>query len=139
MSGMSDLARIADALEDLARALRSLANEEPDVASTQSAQPVETRQVLDLEETAALLHVSASTVRRRIDDGSLGATRVARGRWIIRRSDIDAYLDDVAARPSARQTPRARPAIPGRGTRPAGRTASPRGRLVITPDMGRDR
>ncbi|MDR2372718.1 MAG: helix-turn-helix domain-containing protein [Bifidobacteriaceae bacterium] len=45
-------------------------------------------------EAAALAHVSRMTIRRRIDDGTIKATR--RGsRWLIAASDLDRYRQQM--------------------------------------------
>ncbi len=53
---------------------------------------------LSLSETAALLRVGESTVRRYVKTGLLPATRLARsGRYRIARQDVDRLLHPVEA------------------------------------------
>jgi excisionase family DNA binding protein len=47
--------------------------------------------VYTIEEAAALLKVSISTIRRMIDQKQLDAKKV-RGQWRIKKSSVDAYL-----------------------------------------------
>jgi excisionase family DNA binding protein len=53
--------------------------------------------VADLEfltpaQVAAEVHVTVVTVRRWINTGALRATRAGPRKWLVRRSDLDAFL-----------------------------------------------
>lgn len=56
------------------------------------------RRLMTIEEVILYLRVNARTVYRLIHAGSLPAVRVGR-QWRIRRGDLDAWLDQGAARP----------------------------------------
>lgn len=88
--------------------------------------------VLTLEQAADGLGVSAKTVRRWIAAGELRASHLARGRWAIRREDLDAFLDARATGGTTQPAPRPvhaapapLPARPSRRQQP-GRLVAPR-------------
>lgn len=58
---------------------------------TPSATPVESKLFLTSAEAARLLNLTPITVTRKIKCGELKAAFVGRG-WLIRRSDLDAYV-----------------------------------------------
>lgn len=64
-----------------------------------------------LNEAAGLLHVSASTVRRLIEDGKLPAQQLCKGApWVIRSSDLDrAEVKDAALARRLRRPPSGNP------------------------------
>ncbi len=58
------------------------------------------RELLHIREAADQLGVSPSTVRRHITDGELAALRLgANGNLRIRRTDLQAFLQEVEPRP----------------------------------------
>lgn len=60
--------------------------------------------VLTVAQVAELVHCSAKTVKRAIDDGSLRASQLAaRGVWRILDADVDAWLELKANRPRSVQ------------------------------------
>lgn len=89
---------------------------------------------MNLEQAAEQLGCSVKTVRRRIQTGELRAARVARGIWVIRDEDLDAYLDAAVVAPRPAQAVRIDPSpvVP----RTAGRRQRPvrgDGRLTVPP------
>jgi len=64
-----------------------------------------------LNEAAGLLQVSASTVRRLIEDGTLSAQQLCKGApWVIRSSDLDrAEVKDAALARRLRRPPSGNP------------------------------
>lgn len=67
---------------------------------------------MTLQEAAERLHCSTKTVRRRIAEGQLRASHIARGRWDIREDDLQAFLDATATRPREIRPVGAAPARP---------------------------
>ena len=53
--------------------------------------PMTEERVYTIEEAAALLKVSVSTIRRMIDEKQLDATKV-RGQWRIKKASVDKHL-----------------------------------------------
>jgi excisionase family DNA binding protein len=92
---------------------------------------------MTLQEAAARLRCSVSTVRRRIAAGELRASHYGRGMWEIRDEDLDAYLEACVVRPRAQA--QERPVVPVQPIGPLRprRRASGDGRLVIPRSTGR--
>jgi hypothetical protein len=91
--------------------------------------------ILSLGQVAATIGCSTRTLRRRIADGELRASRIAdRGVWVVQKADLFAFLD-------RRASPMTYPALdkekqpehPRRFTR----APSDHGKLIVTPEMGR--
>jgi len=63
----------------------------PRAAYTKSTTPIEDKLFLTSAEAARLLNLTPITVTRKIKCGELKAAFVGRS-WLIRRSDLDAYI-----------------------------------------------
>lgn len=48
-------------------------------------------------QVAAEVHVTVVTVRRWINTGALRATKAGPRKWMVRRSDLDAFLSSASA------------------------------------------
>jgi excisionase family DNA binding protein len=80
-------------------------------------------EVMPLTDAATRLGVSTKTLRRAIDAGDLVASEVARGRWVVRRDELLAWVD---ARATSRVA-RIQPTAPAPAARPLRRGAQPGG------------
>jgi len=81
-----------DPLDNLAQSLRAAIASE--VERALQAKP-EFAKVLSVMEVAEVLHVSETTVRNLIREGTLPARHV-RGRTVVRRADLERYLEGAA-------------------------------------------
>lgn len=67
-------------------------------------------ELLTLDEVRRILRISKSLAYRLCDDGTLPCARIAalgsrRGRYVVRRSDLQAYLDRLFAAAQPREVP----------------------------------
>jgi excisionase family DNA binding protein len=60
--------------------------------------PSSSQELLTPAEVAEELKVTVVTIRRWIASGALRASKAGPRRWMVRRSDLDAFLSDSATR-----------------------------------------
>lgn len=57
-------------------------------------------EIFTVAQTAAYLQLSTKTIRRLISDNKIRASKVSDRSWRIRKSDVDAYIQENSNLPS---------------------------------------
>lgn len=101
-AGLETPPELADLAEALAfRAMRGQEGTPLDDLWSARDREVVTRRLLTYEETGHALGCSQRTVKRLVATGELTAVQVGRGTVRVRAADLDAYVQDLPALPTA--------------------------------------